>query len=229
MKYILPLLIFTLFAINSFGQKLRVSADTFLFTKYKSSKTLIIRNDSTYLLREKGFEHLSLTMGFWSKNKNIYALTGLFNLGIVANTEKDNYYNPNDSFLTFKVLDCYGNLIPNYYIDFFDKNLMYDTSSTAINKTNEMGILIVNKNKFAFYTTETDQANTDDNKGSWNDIFYRPIFQTAKSIVITLSFPKYFVKESIDNNNFYLFRFRKFQLKGKELLDIENKNKFLKK
>jgi hypothetical protein len=232
MKFFYSFLICTLFTHYSFGQQPKVIADTFLFaTKnpFRNLKTLILRSDSTYLLREKGFEHLSLSMGFWSKKKDVFSLSGLFNSAVVAKTEKSNYYTIDDSLVTFKVVDCYGNLIPNYYFIFFDKNLFPDTSYTTNNITNELGILVVNKNKFTFYTTETDEANTDDNIGLWNDIFYRPISPNAKTIVVTLSFPKYFVKESIDNNNLYMFRLRKFRLKGKELLDIENGNKFIRK
>lgn len=230
MKQSFTLMILFITTLCSFGQQPKVGADTFLLSipLRFSFKSMIIRSDSTYCLRETGCTSSFLSMGFWTKEKDTLILNGLYSSSITAKTENLTSENPNDSMITFQVQDCYGNPIPGYYIDFFTKDLMFDTSHMTDNRTDKNGILNLRRDKFSLYTTETDQANLEDMQGNYNDLIYRPISQNAKTITITISFPKKIVEDYLDNN-FYKYKARKFQLKGKQLFDIETGNKYVSK
>jgi hypothetical protein len=216
--------------LTAFGQQPKVTADTFSLTLQPrfSFKSIIIRSDSTYCLRETGCTSSLLTMGFWAKQRDTFLLSGLYNSSVTARTETLTTENPNDTLITFQVRDCYGNPIPKYFIDFYTMDLMFDTSHLTDNRTDDKGILMLRRDKFNFYTTETDVANLDDNQGNYNDLTYRPIFQNAKKITITISFPKTLIEDNL-GDNFYKYKSRKFLLKNKQLLDIEKGNSYMMK
>lgn len=167
-------------------------------------------------------------MGFWTKQKDTLLLSGLYNSSVTAQTETLTTENLNDTLITFQVKDCYGNPIPKYYIDFYTKDLLFDTSHLTDNRTDDKGILKLSRDKFNFYTTETDEVNLQDNQGNYNDLAYRPISQNAKTITITINFPKKVIGEYL-GDNFYKYKSRKFQLKDKQLLDVETGNIYLMK
>ena len=167
-------------------------------------------------------------MGFWTKEKDTFQLNGLYSSSITVKTETLTSESSNDSLINFRVLDCYGNPIPKYYIDFYTKDLMFNTSHMTNNRTDEKGILNLRRDKFNLYTTETDEANLEDMQGNYNDLTYRLILQNAKTITITISFPKKIIEDYL-GDNFYKYKARKFQLKDKQLFDIETGNKYVMK
>ena len=230
MKQSFTLIILLTVTLCSFGQQPKVTADTFSlsFPLRFSFTSIIIRSDSTYCLRETGCTTSFLTMGFWTKQKDTFLLSGLYKSFVTAQTETLTNENLSDSLITFQVKDCYGNPIPNYYIDFYTKDLMFDTSHLIDSRTDDKGILKHRRDKFSLYTTETDQANIEDNQGNYNDLIYRPISQDAKTIKITVSFPRKIIQEYLVDN-LYKYNSRKFQLKDNQLLDIETGNKYVTK
>ncbi len=167
-------------------------------------------------------------MGFWTKERDTFKLNGLYSSSITAKTETLTSENIADSMITFRVEDCYGNPIPKYYIDFYTKDLMFDTSHLTDNRTDEKGLLKLRRNKFSLYTTETDEANLEDMQGNYNDRTYRPILKNAKTIIITISFPKKIIEDYL-GDNFYKYKAKKFHLKDKQLFDIETGNKYVMK
>lgn len=227
-SFIFTILLFL--TLSSFGQQPKVIADTFSLSQPHrfSFKSIIIRSDSTYCLRETGCTSSFLSMGFWTKQKDTFLLSGLYNSSVTAQTETLTTENPNDTLITFQVKDCYGNPIPKYFINFYTQDLMFDTSHLADNRTDDKGILKLRRDKFNFYTTETDEANLENNQGNYNDLTYRPISQNAKTITITISFPKKLIEDYL-GDNVYKYKSRKFQLKNKQLFDIETGNKYVMK
>ena len=228
MKQSFSLMILLLSTLLSFGQQPKVTADTFSLSLPLrfSFNSIILRSDSTYCLRETGCTSTFLTMGFWTKKKDTFLLNALYNSSVTAQTETLTNENSDDSLITFQVQDCYGNAIPKYYIDFYPNDLMFDTSHTIDNRTDDKGILKLRRDKFTLFTTETDEANLEAIQGNYNDLIYRPISQNAKTITITISFPKKIIQDYL-GDKFYKYKSRKFQLKDKQLLDIETGNKYV--
>jgi hypothetical protein len=228
MRRLFTLLTLSFLSFISFGQLPKVTADTFVYARMFSIKKIVIRSDSTYILRETGCTSSSLNMGFWTRKKDTLLLSGLFNSIVTAKTEISAFDSTDDSLIIFKVQDCYGNPLSKYHINFFAKDLSFDTSYVGYDITNKEGILKLPQGKFAFYNTESDESNSEDNQGYYNDIIYRPILQKAKTIIITLSFPKKIIHDTW-GDSLYKYKLRKFKLSGKQLLDIRSGYQYLKK